>query len=129
MGMRIARCVPPPAMQCQAYCIPVVPHAVLTCFLLPPAQPEACLSVNFYLPKVNIIKHIPDYIAFISVAVPRESLHQNSILQKSSPVQNAKEVQHTPVAVVAASGGMVLQQHIEDHQERAISMMCTHLQI
>ena len=30
-----------------------VPHAVPTCFLLP--QPEACLSVNFYLPKVNII--------------------------------------------------------------------------
>lgn len=39
------------------------------------------------------------------------------------------EVQHTPAAVVAASGGMVLQQHIEDNQERAISMMCTHLQI
>ena len=39
------------------------------------------------------------------------------------------EVQHTPAAVVAASGGMVLQQHIEDNQERTISMMCTHLQI
>ena len=38
------------------------------------------------------------------------------------------EVQHTPAAVVAASGGMVLQQHIEDNQERAISMMYTHLQ-
>ena len=39
------------------------------------------------------------------------------------------EVQHTPVAVVAATAGMVLQQHIEDNQEQAISMMCTHLQI
>ena len=46
-----------------------------------------------------------------------------------SPVQNVVEVQHTPAAVVAASGGMVLQQHIEDNQERAISMMCTYLQI
>ena len=32
-------------------------------------------------------------------------------------------------SVGAASGRMVLQQHIEDNQERAISMMCTHLQI
>jgi len=39
------------------------------------------------------------------------------------------EVQHTPAAVGAASGGTVLQQHIEDNQERAISMLCTHLQI
>ena len=32
-----------------------VPDAVPTRCLLP--QPEACLSVNFYLPKVNIINH------------------------------------------------------------------------
>lgn len=32
-------------------------------------------------------------------------------------------------AVVSASGGTVLQQRIEDNQERAISMTCSHLQI
>ena len=39
------------------------------------------------------------------------------------------EVQHTPAAVVAASGGMVLQQHIEDNQElctRADVLSCVH---
>jgi len=38
------------------------------------------------------------------------------------------EAQHTPAAVVTASGGTVLQ-HIEDNQEQVISIMCTHLQI
>ena len=39
------------------------------------------------------------------------------------------EVKHTTAAVVAASGGTILQQHIEDNKQRTISMMCTHLKI
>jgi len=38
-------------------------------------------------------------------------------------------VQQTSTGVAAASGGTILQQHIEDNQQRLIAMMCTHLQI
>ena len=38
-------------------------------------------------------------------------------------------VQQTSTAVAAASGGATLQEHIEENQERVISMMCIHLQI
>ena len=39
-------CALPPFVHCKVHCIPVVPHATDTCFLLP--QLEGGLPVNFY---------------------------------------------------------------------------------